>query len=103
MKPIIQAQFTKSIWTLKIGIFLEKHIIVLGGFYFAHTEPIQRFEKKKYWYFEIYPPQMIEHGTQMFTIGFNTDPISDNIFKRAKRIFILTKHMIKEEYGKEKR
>lgn len=79
-KLIVHYQFTKSVWSFKAGITVgENDIFALGGFYFAHTEPVQRFDKNKYWYFEIYPPQMVKEGKKMFTIGFNTeDHVKEN-------------------------
>lgn len=75
IKLITMARFTKSVWTYKLGIlFMESDkILVLGGFYFGHTEPVTRFDKNKYWYCYIYLPCITVEGKAIKKIGFTTD------------------------------
>ena len=67
------SRFNKEVWTFKIGITFGADIIVLGGFYFGHHVPVQRFENKKYWYLYLYPPCIREEGREIAKIGFTTD------------------------------
>ena len=73
MRLIVSKQFTKSVWTYKIAIVKGSDFLVLGGFYFGHTSPVNRFDQNKYWYFYLYPPCIRKEGLEIAKIGFTTD------------------------------